>query len=71
MDRHADAATAHGAHLVLAPFDADDQGRIATLIDPVGAAFSLWQPAGRYGWRFAPRTTSAPQRMVLSCSESA
>lgn len=64
IEARTEAATTEGAQLVLAPFDAGDQGRIATLIDPVGAAFSLWQthPANR--WSPSAR---APQRMVLAC----
>ncbi|MEU6720588.1 VOC family protein [Nonomuraea sp. NPDC046802] len=67
VDRRVDVATANGAQLVLAPFDAGDQGRMATLIDPAGAVFSLWQ-AGRFsGWLIPPKTAYAPQRMVLVC----
>jgi predicted enzyme related to lactoylglutathione lyase len=50
VDRRTEAATANGARLVLPPFEAGDQGRMATLIDPVGAAFSLWQPDRFGGW---------------------
>ncbi|MGR3937385.1 VOC family protein [Streptomyces sp. BRA346] len=69
VDRRTEAATAHGARLVVPPFDAGDQGRMATLIDPVGAAFSLWQPYRFSGWGFPPRTAGAPHRMVLACEE--
>ncbi|MEV4091280.1 VOC family protein [Streptosporangium saharense] len=69
VDRRAEAAMAHGARLILAPFDAGDQGRVATLIDPAGAAFSLWRPAERSGWNFAQAIASAPQRMVLACPD--
>ncbi|MFI9629358.1 VOC family protein [Streptomyces sp. NPDC052042] len=64
IEARTEAATTAGAQLVLAPFDAGDQGRIATLIDPVGAAFSLWQtdPANRWS-----PSASAPQRMILAC----
>ncbi|CQR59448.1 Putative hydroxylase (plasmid) [Streptomyces leeuwenhoekii] len=64
IDARTEAATAAGAQLVLAPFDAGDLGRIATLIDPVGAAFSLWQTDPSNRWSPAAR---APQRMVLAC----
>ncbi|MFJ8184961.1 VOC family protein [Streptomyces sp. NPDC096105] len=64
VEARTEAATAAGAHLVLAPFDAGDQGRIATLIDPVGAAFSLWQTHSSHRWSPSAR---APQRMVLAC----
>ncbi|MFH8974989.1 FAD-dependent oxidoreductase [Streptomyces sp. NPDC017890] len=64
IDARTEAATAAGAQLVLAPFDAGDQGRIATLIDPVGAVFSLWQTQPFNRWL---PTASALQRMILAC----
>ncbi|GKQ38771.1 VOC family protein [Streptomyces sp. A012304] len=67
VDGRTEAATANGARLVVPPFDASDQGRMATLIDPVGAAFSLWQPHRFTGWTFPPRTAGAPHHMVLAC----
>lgn len=66
LQARTEAAMAAGAQLVLAPFDAGDQGRIATLIDPVGAAFSLWQT--HLSNRWAP-SASAPQRMILACPD--
>ncbi|MGW2328125.1 VOC family protein [Streptomyces sp. NPDC001700] len=69
VDRRAEAAVAHGARLVVPPFDAGDQGRIATLTDPVGAAFSLWQPYRFTGWGFPPGLAGAPYRMVLACEQ--
>jgi predicted enzyme related to lactoylglutathione lyase len=69
VDRRTEAATANGARLVLPPFEAGDQGRMATLIDPVGAAFSLWQAHLFSGWEFPPHTAYAPHRMVLACNE--
>lgn len=69
VDRRAEAATAHGAHLVVPPFDAGDQGRLATLIDPFGAAFSLWQPNRFTGWTFPSPLAGAPHRMMLACDQ--
>ncbi|MGW6318632.1 VOC family protein [Streptomyces sp. NPDC055099] len=69
VDRRAAAATAHGARLVVPPFDAGDQGRLATLIDPFGAAFSLWQPHRFTGWTFPSRLSGAPHRMILACDQ--
>ncbi|MFC8147304.1 VOC family protein [Streptomyces paradoxus] len=69
IDRRVEAATAHGARLVVPPFDAGDQGRIATLIDPLGAAFSLWQRHHFPGWRFPPRLAGSPHRMILTCDQ--
>ncbi|WND39740.1 VOC family protein [Streptomyces sp. BB1-1-1] len=64
VEARTEAAIAAGAQLVLAPFDAGGQGRIATLIDPMGAAFSLWQTPPSNRWSPSTRT---PQRMVLAC----
>ncbi|MET9831575.1 VOC family protein [Streptomyces sp. NPDC006385] len=69
VDGRTEAATANGARLVVAPFDAGDQGRMATLTDPVGAAFSLWQPYRFTGWAFPPGCAGAPRRMVLACDQ--
>lgn len=69
VDRRAEAAVANGAHLVVPPFEAGDQGRMATLIDPVGAAFSLWQARQFTGWAFPPGLAGAPHRMVLACDQ--
>ncbi|NGO71737.1 VOC family protein [Streptomyces boncukensis] len=65
VDARAEVATANGAHLVVPPFTAGDQGRIATLIDPVGAAFSLWQADASTGWEFPAGLTGVPHRVVL------
>lgn len=59
-------ALARGAGLVIGPFDVPGQGRMATLTDPLGAAFSLWQAEGFSGWNFPPGLPAAPYRMVLS-----
>lgn len=69
VDRRVEAATMSGARLVVPPFDAGDQGRMATLIDPVGAAFSLWQPRTFTGWHLPSRLSGAPHRMVLTCDQ--
>lgn len=67
VDRRAEAAVAHGARLVVGPFDAGEQGRMATLVDPEGAAFSLWQARSFAGWRLPPGVEHAPMRLVLAC----
>ncbi|GHE68453.1 VOC family protein [Streptomyces capitiformicae] len=69
IDRRVETATAHGARLVVPPFDAGDQGRMATLTDPTGAAFSLWQPHRFTGWEFPPHAAGAPYRMLLACEQ--
>ncbi|GAB3499223.1 VOC family protein [Nocardiopsis coralliicola] len=62
----ADAMTARaeaaGAHVVVPPFDAGGLGRVATLIDPVGAAFSLWEGRAFRGW-------TEPARTLLACAD--
>ncbi|SOD62599.1 hypothetical protein SAMN06297387_106176 [Streptomyces zhaozhouensis] len=68
VDRCAGTATAHGARVVVEPFDAGDRGRVATLVDPQGAAFSLWRPRVPDGWGgLPPGLAGAPHHMVLAC----
>ncbi|WP_131744705.1 VOC family protein [Frankia sp. Cppng1_Ct_nod] len=43
------AATAAGATVLMAPMDVLDVGRMAVLLDPVGAAISVWQPRAHAG----------------------
>ncbi|PXY25096.1 hypothetical protein BAY59_24000 [Prauserella coralliicola] len=69
VDACAKEAIAYGATMVVEPCDIGEQGRLATLVDPVGAAFSLWQPKEFRGWTFPPGTPAAPARMVLACAE--
>ncbi|MGW0839124.1 VOC family protein [Streptomyces sp. NPDC002787] len=69
VDRRTGTAVANGARLVVPPFDAGDQGRMATLADPEGAAFSLWEPRGFGGWAFPPGATGVPHHMVLACRQ--
>ncbi|WP_433396677.1 VOC family protein [Streptomyces sp. CA-146814] len=81
VDHRTAVAAENGAEILVPPFDAGDQGRIATLIDPMGAAFSLWRPSGYAGWppppleedkggdEGAPRIEAAPHRMVLVCED--
>ncbi|MFI2332415.1 VOC family protein [Nocardia rhamnosiphila] len=63
VDARVAAAVEAGARLVVAPFDAGDDGRIATLIDPFGAAVSLWRRAPRRGWTHPRATGAAPRRL--------
>lgn len=56
------AAEAAGARVVVEPFDADGQGRVATLVDPVGAAVSLWEGRSLRGW-------ARPRTLRLACAE--
>ena len=49
-----------GAEVVVPPSDVADQGRLATVVDPFGAAVTLWQPGAFAGW---PDTAPPPARM--------
>lgn len=71
VDHRTDLAVANGAQLVVAPFDAGDQGRIATLIDPMGAVLSLWRPRGFAGWPVSTTAEGTPHHAVLVCEDPA
>jgi uncharacterized protein len=60
VDARTAAARQAGAGIVVPPSDVADQGRLATLVDPFGAAVTLWQPGAFEGW---PATTPPPARM--------
>lgn len=49
VDKTADAVTAHGGAVVVAPLDVGDQGRMAVAVDPTGAIFGLWQAGAMIG----------------------
>lgn len=71
VDRRTAVAAENGAQILVPPFDAGDQGRIATLIDPVGAVVSLWRPQGFAGWPVSPPdgAGAVPHRMILACED--
>lgn len=71
VDHRTAVAAENGARILVPPFDAGDQGRIATLIDPVGATVSLWRPRGFAGWPVSPpdEGTAIPDHMVLVCAD--
>jgi len=48
-DATAAAATAAGGTVLVPPMDVMDQGRMAILQDPTGAAVALWQPRAHKG----------------------
>ncbi|WP_158849583.1 VOC family protein [Saccharothrix deserti] len=54
------AAVAAGARVLVEPFDVPEQGRVATLVDPVGAVVSLWEPGGFAGWEHPDDLDGAP-----------
>ncbi|MEU4174460.1 VOC family protein [Streptomyces sp. NPDC026589] len=68
-DHRTALAVANGAQVVVPPFDAGDQGRIATLIDPVGAVLSLWRPRGFAGWPASATADGTPHHAVLACED--
>ncbi len=57
-DAAVDRATSAGGTLVLGPLDASGDGRLAVLVDPTAAAFSVWEARGRLGAQLVnePRT---------------
>jgi predicted enzyme related to lactoylglutathione lyase len=48
-DAAVDRATSAGGSLVFGPLDTAGDGRLAVLVDPTGAAFSVWQARGPAG----------------------
>lgn len=48
-DRTAEAVTAAGGTVLMAPMTVLDQGRMAVFADSTGAAVSVWQPMARHG----------------------
>jgi predicted enzyme related to lactoylglutathione lyase len=57
-DDATDRAQAAGASLLAGPLDALPAGRLAVLVDPVGAAFGVWEARSREGAQLVdePRT---------------
>ncbi len=49
LDAELQRASAAGGSILAGPFDAAPAGRLAVVRDPTGAAFFLWQAAGRHG----------------------
>lgn len=52
-DKTTEIATSAGATVLAPPMDVMTLGRMAVLMDPTGAAFSLWQPADLAGAELA------------------
>jgi hypothetical protein len=48
-DATAEAITAHGGTVVLAPMQVGDQGRMAVAQDPAGAFFGIWEAGAHRG----------------------
>jgi uncharacterized protein len=48
-DETAEQAKKLGGNVILGPFDVMEHGRMAVILDPAGAAFSLWQPKDHPG----------------------
>jgi uncharacterized protein len=49
VDESAKRAVSLGGKLMLEPFDVMDKGRMAVVLDPIGATFSLWQAKAHAG----------------------
>ncbi|TCP47893.1 putative enzyme related to lactoylglutathione lyase [Tamaricihabitans halophyticus] len=69
VDRRAAIAEREGAEVVLPPVDIGAEGRLATLVDPLGAAFSLWQAGTFTGWSLPAPAGGVPHRLVLNCTD--
>ena len=50
VDRTAGAASAHGGNLIVEPMDVTENGRMAMVTDPGGAATGIWQPKRVHGF---------------------
>jgi predicted enzyme related to lactoylglutathione lyase len=70
-DDAGEQAKAAGASLLAGPLDALPAGRLAVLVDPVGAAFCLWEARAREGaqlvneprtWAMSSLHTTDPER---------
>jgi uncharacterized protein len=64
VDARTAAAQQAGAEVVVPPSDIADQGRLATIVDPFGAAVALWQARAFGGWTHGPGTPFAPARLL-------
>lgn len=60
VDHVVSDAEASGAEILVAPFDAGGEGRVATLIDPFGAPVSLIQRAGGRSWSHPAGSLGTP-----------
>ena len=49
-DRTVEAAKAGGGQVVVEPMDVTENGRMALVVDPGGAAIGIWQPKGVSGF---------------------
>jgi uncharacterized protein len=49
VDATVERAKAEGASLLIGPLDARPAGRLAVLVDPVGAVVCVWEPRAREG----------------------
>jgi len=48
-DKSAELASDAGGRVLLEPFDVLTVGRMAIILDPVGAAIAMWQPRDHIG----------------------
>jgi predicted enzyme related to lactoylglutathione lyase len=59
VERTADAATANGGQVHLAPMDVADNGKMAMVGDPGQAAIGVWQPGTQKGFEIRNEAGSA------------
>ncbi len=50
VDKTAELVTSNGGTVVMGAMDVMEAGRMAVFLDPVGAAFSVWQPGQHLGF---------------------
>lgn len=68
-DKAAQTALANGGKALALPFDVMDYGRMATLMDPTGATFSLWQPKKHKGTEVDAGLHGAPAWFELMTND--
>lgn len=69
-DRAADDATRAGGKVLAPPFDVFDEGRMAVIADPGGAAFCVWEPRQHRGAQITGEH-GAPAWVELETSDPA
>lgn len=67
-DEAAECAREAGGTVVVEPFDAPPAGRMGVLLDPAGAAFSVWEAGARRGAQIV-NEPSAWSMSILSTSD--
>ena len=66
-DESVDKVKKNGGTVMNGPFDVMEQGRMAVLQDPQGAAFAVWEPKAHSA---PPSASCAPSSRCTSCASS-